>query len=77
MRQERRRDRRDRPSPFGPERGSSAPADLPHLPLGSVAHKVLRLSRRPVIVVPGHRVTALAAAPAAPAAEAMPAPAAG
>jgi nucleotide-binding universal stress UspA family protein len=57
--------------------GSSAPADLPHLPLGSVAHKVLRLSRRPVIVVPGHRVTALAAAPAAPAAEAMPAPVAG
>ncbi len=34
--------------------GSSRPTDLPHLPFGSVANKVLHLARRPVLVVPSH-----------------------
>ncbi len=34
--------------------GSSHSTDLPHLPIGSVALKVLHHARRPVMVVPGH-----------------------
>ncbi len=34
--------------------GSSHSTDLPLLPIGSVAFKVLHHSRRPVMVVPGH-----------------------
>jgi nucleotide-binding universal stress UspA family protein len=32
--------------------GSGGHADLPHLPFGSVAHRVLHLARRPVLIVP-------------------------
>jgi nucleotide-binding universal stress UspA family protein len=32
--------------------GSVRNTDLPHIPIGSVTHKVLHLARRPVMVVP-------------------------
>jgi nucleotide-binding universal stress UspA family protein len=32
--------------------GSGGRADLPHLPFGSVAHRLLHLARRPVLIVP-------------------------
>jgi nucleotide-binding universal stress UspA family protein len=32
--------------------GSGGRADLPHLPFGSVSHRLLHLSRRPVLIVP-------------------------
>jgi nucleotide-binding universal stress UspA family protein len=32
--------------------GSRGRADLPHLPLGSVSHRLLHLARRPVLIVP-------------------------
>jgi nucleotide-binding universal stress UspA family protein len=32
--------------------GSSRNTDLPHIPIGSVSHKVLHLAKRPVMVVP-------------------------
>jgi nucleotide-binding universal stress UspA family protein len=35
--------------------GSRSSADLPRLPFGSVAHRLLHLAHRPVMVVPGKR----------------------
>ena len=32
--------------------GSGGRSDLPHLPFGSVAHRLLHLARRPVLIVP-------------------------
>jgi nucleotide-binding universal stress UspA family protein len=32
--------------------GSSGRADLPHLPFGSVSHRLLHLAKRPVLIVP-------------------------
>jgi nucleotide-binding universal stress UspA family protein len=32
--------------------GSGGHADLPHLPFGSVSHRLLHLARRPVLIVP-------------------------
>jgi len=32
--------------------GSSSRTDLPHLPFGSVSHRLLHLARRPVLIVP-------------------------
>ena len=32
--------------------GSSSHTDLPHLPFGSVSHRLLHLARRPVLIVP-------------------------
>jgi nucleotide-binding universal stress UspA family protein len=32
--------------------GSGGRADLPHLPFGSVSHRLLHLARRPVLIVP-------------------------
>jgi nucleotide-binding universal stress UspA family protein len=32
--------------------GSSGRTDLPHIPLGSVSHRLLHMSRRPVMLVP-------------------------
>jgi nucleotide-binding universal stress UspA family protein len=32
--------------------GSSSRTDLPHLPIGSVANRLLHLARRPVLIVP-------------------------
>ncbi|HTS95998.1 MAG TPA: universal stress protein [Streptosporangiaceae bacterium] len=32
--------------------GSSGRADVPHLPFGSVSHRLLHLARRPVLIVP-------------------------
>jgi len=37
--------------------GSTRRTDLPHLPFGSVTHKVLHLAKRPVLVVPKHAAT--------------------
>ncbi len=54
--------------------GSSRNTDLPHIPFGSVSLKVLHLARRPVVIVPGHPVTAAEAA-ADSAAQAKTAPA--
>jgi nucleotide-binding universal stress UspA family protein len=34
--------------------GSSSRTDLPHLPIGSVSHRLLHLTSRPVLIVPGH-----------------------
>lgn len=34
--------------------GSSGRTDLPHIPLGSVSHRLLHMSRRPVMLVPRH-----------------------
>ncbi len=36
--------------------GSSGRTDLPHIPLGSVSHRLLHMSRRPVMLVPRHAV---------------------
>lgn len=44
--------------------GSRGRADLPHLPLGSVSHRLLHLARRPVLIVPKHAGEAAAAEPA-------------
>jgi nucleotide-binding universal stress UspA family protein len=44
--------------------GSSSRTDVPHLPFGSVSHRLLHLSRRPVLIVPRHAETAEAGAPA-------------
>jgi nucleotide-binding universal stress UspA family protein len=32
--------------------GSSNRTDLPHVPFGSVSHRLLHLARRPVLIVP-------------------------
>ena len=32
--------------------GSSSRTDLPHLPFGSVSHRLLHIARRPVLIVP-------------------------
>lgn len=32
--------------------GSSGRSDMPHLPFGSVSHRLLHLARRPVLIVP-------------------------
>jgi len=32
--------------------GSSSRSDMPHLPFGSVSHRLLHLARRPVLIVP-------------------------
>jgi nucleotide-binding universal stress UspA family protein len=48
--------------------GAAGHTDLPHIPLGGVSHRLLHLSRRPVLIVP--RRAPAAAAPAASAAEA-------
>jgi nucleotide-binding universal stress UspA family protein len=37
--------------------GSGGRADLPHLPFGSVAHRLLHLARRPVLIVPPQQGT--------------------
>ncbi len=37
--------------------GSGGRADLPHLPFGSVAHRLLHLARRPVLIVPPQQDT--------------------
>jgi nucleotide-binding universal stress UspA family protein len=37
--------------------GSGGRADLPHLPFGSVAHRLLHLARRPVLIVPPEQGT--------------------
>jgi len=37
--------------------GSGGRADLPHLPFGSVAHRLLHLARRPVLIVPPRQGT--------------------
>jgi nucleotide-binding universal stress UspA family protein len=55
--------------------GSSRSTDVPHLPFGSVSLKVLHMARRPVVVVPGHPVSA-AERSAESAAQAAEAPAA-
>lgn len=34
--------------------GSSGRTDLPHIPLGSVSHRLLHMSHRPVMLVPRH-----------------------
>ncbi len=38
--------------------GSSGRTDLPHLPFGSVSHRLLHSARRPVLVVPRQPATA-------------------
>jgi nucleotide-binding universal stress UspA family protein len=38
--------------------GSRNRTDVPHIPLGSVSHKLLHLARRPVLVVPRHPAAA-------------------
>jgi Universal stress protein family len=38
------------------ELGSARSTDLPHIPIGSVTHKVLHLAKLPVMVVPRHVV---------------------
>jgi len=40
--------------------GSSSRTDLPHLPFGSVSHRLLHLARRPVLIVPWQTVPAQA-----------------
>jgi nucleotide-binding universal stress UspA family protein len=37
--------------------GSGGRVDLPHLPFGSVAHRLLHLARRPVLIVPPQHST--------------------
>jgi nucleotide-binding universal stress UspA family protein len=51
--------------------GSSGRTDMPHLPFGSVSHRLLHLARRPVLIVPRDAATD-AAEPAAGAAERSP-----
>lgn len=34
--------------------GSRGRTDLPHVPLGSISHKLLHMARRPVLIVPRH-----------------------
>jgi nucleotide-binding universal stress UspA family protein len=36
--------------------GASGRADLPHVPFGSVAHRLLHQASRPVLIVPRHRL---------------------
>jgi len=48
--------------------GAAGHTDLPHIPLGGVSHRLLHLSRRPVLIVPRHAPVA-AAAPRPAAAE--------
>ena len=36
--------------------GSSTRTDLPHVPFGSVSHRLLHLARRPVLIVPWEKV---------------------
>jgi nucleotide-binding universal stress UspA family protein len=45
--------------------GSARSTDLPHIPFGSVTHKVLHIARRPVMIVPRNAVRATARAHAA------------
>jgi nucleotide-binding universal stress UspA family protein len=42
--------------------GAHGRTDLPHIPLGSVSHKLLHLARRPVLIVPRHPAATQAAA---------------
>jgi nucleotide-binding universal stress UspA family protein len=42
--------------------GSSGRTDMPHLPFGSVSHRLLHLARRPVLIVPRDASTDAAAA---------------
>jgi nucleotide-binding universal stress UspA family protein len=44
--------------------GSRGRADLPHLPLGSVSHRLLHQARRPVLIVPKQAAEATAPEPA-------------
>jgi nucleotide-binding universal stress UspA family protein len=44
--------------------GSSSRTDVPHLPYGSVSHRLLHLARRPVLIVPRRVASATAAEPA-------------
>jgi nucleotide-binding universal stress UspA family protein len=37
--------------------GARSRTDLPHVPFGSVSHRLLHLARRPVLVVPRHAET--------------------
>jgi nucleotide-binding universal stress UspA family protein len=53
--------------------GSSHSTDLPHLPVGSIALRVLHHSRRPVMVVPRGRAAASAKAVVPSSAETVPA----
>jgi nucleotide-binding universal stress UspA family protein len=48
--------------------GSRGRADLPHLPLGSVSHRLLHAARRPVLIVPKQAAEVIAAQPVAVAA---------
>ncbi len=44
--------------------GSRGRADLPHIALGSVSHRLLHLARRPVLIVPGRPDASAAPTPA-------------
>ena len=58
--------------------GSSGRTDMPHLPFGSVSHRLLHSATRPVLIVPRQTATAEAGQATAPAAREMTAePAAG
>ncbi len=50
--------------------GSRGRTDMPHLPLGSVSHRLLHAAHRPVLIVPRARVTETASQPSVAAAEA-------
>jgi nucleotide-binding universal stress UspA family protein len=41
--------------------GSSGRTDLPHIPFGSVSHRLLHWATRPVLIVPSHRAEEKAA----------------
>jgi nucleotide-binding universal stress UspA family protein len=41
--------------------GSGGRTDLPHIPFGSVAHRLLHLARRPVLIVPRYRAASTGA----------------
>jgi nucleotide-binding universal stress UspA family protein len=57
--------------------GSSHHTGLPHLPLGSVSHRLLHLAQRPVLVVPRGPAGSAVPAPPAPAAASAGEPVAG
>jgi nucleotide-binding universal stress UspA family protein len=44
--------------------GSNLRTDVPLIPLGSVSHKLLHMARRPVLVVPHRKATAMETGPA-------------